>query len=82
MLSDLFSVNDLMAIVGEAFRHILNRFAIVNGNLEELTELHGFQTDFRLNVVKRAGNTLEIEAIRDFLNGFRLPGPPWFPCGS
>ena len=33
VLSNLLRVDNLMSIVGETLRHILNRFAIVNRNL-------------------------------------------------
>ena len=82
VFSDLLSVNDLMSIVGETHRYVLDWLTIINGNLKELTDVHRLQADFCLYIVERASDTFEIEAIGDFLNRFRLLNDCRLPCGS
>src|SRR5215472_7308903 len=64
-LESLFE-EDLVSVIFQTHRHILNRFSCIEPDLQLLASIHHFEFQLRLYIVERAGHTTKIIDRRAF----------------
>ena len=80
MIPCLLYIDDLLTLIGETCRNILNRLTIIEQYIKNLTDLHLFKGEFGLYKIQRTTHTPQVSSrnfrvrllARSLLNRFKL----------